>query len=98
MSNIPIGLQLYSVRDDCEIDLPSVLKAVGGMGYDGVEFAGYYGRTASELRQMLDDNGLKCCGTHTGLETILGDELEKTIAFNQTLGNKFLIVPGLPRE
>jgi sugar phosphate isomerase/epimerase len=98
MSLLPIGLQLYSVRDDCERDLPGVLKAVGGMGYAGVEFAGYYGRTASELRQMLDDNGLKCCGTHTGLETILGDELEKTMAFNQTLGNKFLIVPSLPRE
>ena len=60
MSNIPIGLQLYSVRDDCARDLPGVLKAVGGMGYAGVEFAGYYGRTAEELRLMLDDNGLAC--------------------------------------
>lgn len=98
MSDIPIGLQLYSVRDDCARDLPGVLAAVAGMGYVGVEFAGYYGRTAEELRHLLDDNGLKCCGTHTGLETILGDELERTIAFNQTLGNSFLIVPGLPGE
>ena len=98
MSNIPIGLQLYSVRDDCARDLPGVLKAVGGMGYAGVEFAGYYGRTAEELRLMLDDNGLVCCGTHTALETVLGDELERTAAFNETLGNPYLIVPGLPRE
>lgn len=62
-----IGLQLYSVRDDCAKDLPGVLEAVGKMGYQGVEFAGYYGRSASELRKMLDANGLKCCGTHTGL-------------------------------
>lgn len=98
MSNIPIGLQLYSVRDDCARDLPGVLKAVGEMGYTGVEFAGYYGRTAQELRTMLDDNGLKCCGTHTSLDTLLGDVLAETIAFNQTLGNRFLIVPGLARE
>lgn len=98
MSSLPIGLQLYSVRDDCARDLPGVLKAVGEMGYAGVEFAGYYGRTASELRAMLEDNGLKCCGTHTGLDTILGEELEKTITFNQTLGNTFLIVPGLQGE
>jgi len=98
MSNIPIGLQLYSVRDDCARDLPGVLKAVAGMGYAGIEFAGYYGRTASELRALLDDNGLVCCGTHTALETIVGDELERTADFNRTLGNHFLIVPGLPRE
>jgi len=90
---IPIGLQLYSVRNECAKDLPGTLAAVGKMGYQGVEFAGYYGRTAEELRKMLDQNGLKCCGTHTGLNTLLGDALQKTIDFNQTLGNQFLNVP-----
>ena len=46
---IPIGLQLYSVRQDCEKDLASVLQAVAKMGYQGVEFAGYYNRSATEL-------------------------------------------------
>ena len=95
---IPLGLQLYSVRKDCAKDLPGVLKAVAAMGYDGVEFAGYYGRTAAELRKLLDDNGLVCCGTHTGLDTLLGDSFGETVAFNKTLGNKFLIVPGLPHK
>jgi sugar phosphate isomerase/epimerase len=95
---IPVGLQLYSVREQCAKDLPGTLAAVAKMGYKGVEFAGYYGRDAKTLRQLLDDNGLKCCGTHTGLDTLLGDNLPKTIEFNQTLGNKFLIVPGLPGE
>ncbi|HTE17032.1 MAG TPA: sugar phosphate isomerase/epimerase [Armatimonadota bacterium] len=98
MAKLPIGLQLYSVRKDCEQDLPGVLKEVARMGYEGVEFAGYYGRSAPELRAMLDDLGLKCCGTHTGLSTILGDELERTAEFNRTLGNRYLIVPGLPEE
>jgi len=93
---IPIGLQLYSVRQDCEKDLPGVLKAVAKMGYEGVEFAGYYGRNAKELRGLLDDNGLKCCGTHIGLDTLTGDALKGTIEFNETLGNKYLIVSSLP--
>jgi sugar phosphate isomerase/epimerase len=75
-----------------------VLEAVAKMGYVGVEFAGYYGRTAQELRKLLDDNGLKCCGTHTGINTLLGDALEPTVEFNQIIGNPYLIVPGLPSE
>jgi sugar phosphate isomerase/epimerase len=95
---VPIGVQLYSVRHDCERDLPGTLKAIKGFGYEGVEFAGYYGRSAAELRKLLDDNGLRCCGTHTGLDTLEGDALQKTVEFNKTIGNKFLIVPWLPEE
>lgn len=93
---IPIGLQLYSVRKDCAKDLVATVTAVAKIGYKGVEFAGYYGRDAKTLRKLLDDTGLKCCGTHTGLDTLLGENLPKTVEFNQTLGNPFLIVPSLP--
>jgi len=94
----PIGLQLYSVREDCKKDLLGTIAAVAKMGYKGVEFAGYYDRSAKQLRKMLNDNGLVCCGTHTGLDTLLGDNLTRTIEFNRTLGNKYLIVPGLPEK
>lgn len=93
---VPVALQLYSVRDDCARDLPGVLKAVAKMGYDGVEFAGYHGRTAEQLRQLLDENGLKCCGTHIQLKDVSGDELAKTVAFNKVLGNPYLIVAYMP--
>jgi sugar phosphate isomerase/epimerase len=95
---IPIGLQLYSVRAECAKDLPGAVQAVAKMGYQGVEFAGYYGRSAADLRKMLDDLGLRCCGTHIGLPTLLGDALQPTIEFNLALGNRFLIVPSLPPE
>ena len=98
MSRIPIALQMYSVREECERDLPGTLKAVARMGYDGVEFAGYYGRAAQELRTMLDDLGLSVAGTHIGLDTLVGDPLAKTIEFNHVLGNRYLIVPWLPDE
>ena len=95
---IPIGLQLYSIREQCAEDLPGTLKAVAEMGYDGVEFAGYYDYSAEDLRAMTDDLGLKICGTHIKHLTLLGDELKATVEFNQVLGNKYLIVPGVPRE
>jgi len=93
---IPIGLQLYSVRTACTNDLPAVLEAVAKMGYQGVEFAGYYGRKAPDLRRLLDQNGLKCCGTHTGWDTVQPKNWDATVEFNKTIGNKYLIVPGLP--
>jgi len=98
MTSIPIALQLYSIRHDCEKDLPGTLEAVAKMGYDGVEFAGYYGRSAKELRQMLDDLGLRVAGTHIRLPTLQGDALAETVAFNRDLGNRFLIVSSLAEE
>ena len=71
MAKIPIAVQLYSVREDCAKDLPGTLKAIAKMGYKGVEFAGYHGRSAKDLRRMLDDLGLKVAGSH-----IRGHEIE----------------------
>ena len=95
---IPLALQLYSVRDDAARDLPAVLAAVKNMGYDGVEFAGWYNHDAKTIRQMLDDTGLQICGAHIALDTLQGDALAATVEFHQTLGNKFLIVPGLGKQ
>jgi sugar phosphate isomerase/epimerase len=92
---IPLGLQLYSVRAECKKDLPGTIKTVADIGYQGVEFAGYYDYSGKDLRKLLDDNGLKCCGTHAQLDTLLGDNLPKTIEFNKIIGNKYLIVPWL---
>jgi sugar phosphate isomerase/epimerase len=94
---IPVGVQLYSVRALAAKDLPGTVEAIGKMGYKGVEFAGYYGweDKPKELRGLLDANGLKCCGTHTGLDTITGDKLKATAELHAILGNTFLIVPSL---
>jgi len=96
-NKIPVGVQLYSVRQAASKDLPAVLEAIGKMGYKGVEFAGYYGWDSKpkELRKLLDGNGLKCCGTHTDLGTVSGDNLKATAELHSILGNSFLIVPSL---
>jgi sugar phosphate isomerase/epimerase len=100
--DIPIGLQLYSVRKECEKDdgknFPAVVEAVAKMGYRGVEFAGYYGWQAADIRKVLDDHGLVCCGAHVGIDTLLGDELPRSVELHRTLGNRFLIVPGLGEQ
>lgn len=92
---IPIGLQLYSLREECKKDLAGMLAAVSKIGYKGVEFAGYHNHSAKELRAMLDDHGLIACGSHTPYESVLPDKLEETIEFNKTIGNRFLIVPWM---
>lgn len=92
---IPIGLQLYSVRSEAEKDLPGVLAKVAKMGYQGVEFAGYYGHDAKDIRKMLDANKLLCCGTHTQMADLADDKLAATLELNKTLGNKYVIVPWL---
>jgi sugar phosphate isomerase/epimerase len=95
---IPIGLQLYSVRRDCAQNFDATLEQVAGMGFEGVEFAGYYGyaNKAAELKKRLDALGLKAAGTHISLDTLLGDALKTTIEFHHTIGCRFLIVPGNP--
>ena len=98
MTRIPVAVQLWSVHNECKRDMAAVLRAVAEMGYDGVEFAGYYDHTAEELRAMLDDLGLRAAGTHIGRGTLTGEALPATIEFNRTLGNRWLVIPGLPRE
>jgi sugar phosphate isomerase/epimerase len=92
---IPVGVQLYSVREDCKKDFPGTIAAIAKMGYAAVEFAGYWNYSAPEIRKMLDDNGLIACGSHTPYENVQPDKLQATIEFNKILGNHFIIVPDM---
>ncbi len=98
MANIPIALELYSVREDLKNDVRGTLQKVAALGYQGVEFAGHPQQPAEELRKYLDDLGLVCCSWHTPFDLVQDDKLEQTIAFNKTMGNSSIIIPGLPRE
>jgi sugar phosphate isomerase/epimerase len=93
---LPLALQLYSIRDDCAKDFDAALAQVVSMGFDGVEFAGYhkYAGKAKELRRKLDALNLKVAATHIGTSSFRGDALQRTIEFHQTIGCRFLIVPG----
>jgi sugar phosphate isomerase/epimerase len=95
-ANIPIAVQLYSVRDDCNKDFDAALEQISKMGFDGVEFAGYYNYEgkAKELRARLDDLKLKVAGTHINTGLFRDEVMQNTIEFHRTIGCAFLIVPG----
>ncbi len=94
--DIPLALQLYSVRQDCAQDFDRALAQVAGMGFAGVEFAGYYTYQDDPrgLRRRLDDLGLRVAGTHISTSAISGEALKASIEFHRTLGCNYLIVPS----
>jgi len=95
-ARVPIAVQLYSVRGDAAQDFDAALEQVAAMGFDGVEFAGYYNYAGKgpELRKRLDGLKLKSAGTHIQLDTLLGEKFQPTVDFHQAIGCRFLVVPG----
>lgn len=89
---MPIALQLWSVKEEAEQNFFGTLEKVASMGYDGVEFAGYYGKSAQEIKAKLKELGLKIAGSHISMEDIL-QNTDKVIEFEQELGNKYIVCP-----
>lgn len=89
---VPIALQAYSLRDDAKADFAGTLKRIKEIGYEAVEFAGYYGMGSRELRSLLDDLGLKAVSSHVGYQE-LSDGLDRHIDYCLEIGAKYLICP-----
>ena len=89
-----IGYQLYSAREDCAKDLLGVLKALKALGYDGVEFAGFYGHTPAEIKAMLDETGLVAFSDHVPYAVIVED-MFKVISDHVAIGCKYIAIPFL---
>jgi sugar phosphate isomerase/epimerase len=96
--SLHIALQLYSLRDELPKRFYEVLKDVADLGFEGVEFAGFYGKDPNELRDVLQKLGLEIAGAHIPIQAFSELEIDKTISFNTTLRNRYLIIPGLPKE
>lgn len=88
------GLQLYSVRDAMEADFEGTLKKVAEMGYTYVEFAGFFGHSAEEVKALLDKYGLIISGTHTNFTELTPDKIEETLKYHKTIGNPRFIAPS----
>jgi sugar phosphate isomerase/epimerase len=97
---IPVGLELYSVRHDLNKDLMSTVRAVAKMGYQCVEFyAPYYGWTpeyARQVRAELDELGIRCYSTHNDLKSFTPEGIGKAIDLNKILGTRYVVLahPG----
>jgi sugar phosphate isomerase/epimerase len=86
-----LGVQLYTLRNELQQDFEGSLRKVAAIGYKEVEFAGYFGRSPAEVRQVLDAAGLSAPSAHVDYK-LLGADFPKTIAAAQTMGHRYLVV------
>ncbi|MBQ8290375.1 MAG: sugar phosphate isomerase/epimerase [Clostridia bacterium] len=97
MKKFKVGIQLYGVREAMERDFYGTLKALADMGYEYVEFAGYFGKSGEEIKKILDELSLKCVSVHQRLD-FFDDEPEEKIAFLKAFGVKYVVVPWHDRS
>ena len=92
----PIGLELYSVRDQLKEDLTGTVRAVAKLGYECVEFYSPYFQwttaQAKEVRKLLDDLAITCPSTHNGANSFTAANLPKAIELNAILGSRYIIM------
>jgi len=88
--HLPIGLQLYSVRNLLPNDFDGTLAQVRAAGYTVVEAAGYFNRTAQQFRHSMDQAGLRCVSTHHPLN-LLETQLDQLLDYAHTLGLEYMI-------
>lgn len=91
---LPVGVQLYSIRDFLQNDLKGTLKKVKAIGYDYIELAGLYENSAEDFRAALDEAGLTAICAHVPYAEMAAD-LDKVIADYTTIGIKYIAVPYL---
>lgn len=94
---IPVAIQLYSLRDDMANDVESTLKTVKDFGYEGVELAGFCGKTPEEMKKLLEEIGLIPISAHVSLNELRADTA-KVINDYKTLGCKNIVIPWLGAE
>jgi sugar phosphate isomerase/epimerase len=87
---LPLGLQLYSVRDVLPKDYAGTLQKLAALGYREVEAAGFFGHSASEVKQAMDNAGLRCVSSHYPLKDLL-PKVDETIQFGKDLGLSYLV-------
>jgi sugar phosphate isomerase/epimerase len=94
---LPLGLQLYSVRDLLPKDYNGTLHQLSAMGYLEVEAAGFFGRSASDVKQAMAQAGLHCVSAHYSYAD-LAPQLDEVMQFGKALGLEYIICasPGLP--
>jgi sugar phosphate isomerase/epimerase len=99
--NVPIGIELYSVRGELKQDLEGTVRSVAKMGYQVVEFySPYFSWTperAKEIRKLMDEVGVKCLSTHNGAQAISAEGMPKAIELNRIIGSKYIVIASPPK-
>lgn len=95
--SFPVAVQLYSVRDAMAEDFEGTIKKVKEMGYDGVEFAGLFNKSAKEVKAICEENGLVPISAHVSIDDIAADP-EKVIGDYAEIGCKYIAIPYAPED
>jgi sugar phosphate isomerase/epimerase len=98
---LPVGLELYSVREELKRDPQGTVRAVAQMGYQGLEFYGpYYAwahQEARDMRKLLDELGVRCFSTHNDHENLQPDKIEHARDLNLILGSSYIVQASSPK-
>ena len=97
MKKFKVGLQLYGVREAMNSDFEGTLRAVSEMGYEYVEFAGYFGRSSEEIKSLLEKYGLKCVSVHQRID-FFDENPDEKAEFLKNFGVKYSIIPWYGKE
>ena len=97
MSNVKIAAQVYSVRELAQADFRKTMEGLREIGYEGVELAGLYGLTPTEVRDTLKETGLEAVSAHVGIDLFLED-LEGTVQDYRTIGCSYIGIPALKTD
>jgi len=93
---IPVGLELYSVRDELKKDPENTVRAVAKMGYQDVEFYAPYlewsEAQAKQMRKLLDELGIHCYSTHNDEDFFSDSKIQKARDLNKILGSKYMVL------
>lgn len=102
---IPMGIEMYSVREALQKNPQQTVRDIAGMGYQGLEFYAPYfewsHEQAKEMKKLMDDLGIRCFSTHNDQEFLAKDKIQKAIDLNLNLGSKYAVMassnpkPGL---
>jgi len=92
-----VGVQLYTVRGLMAENVERTLEAIAAQGYGEVEFAGYYDRSAKDIRRMLGASGLASPSTHISLD-LFENNIDAVIDFAAEVGHQYLVLPWLLPE
>lgn len=94
MAKTEYGIQMYSLRDITKDSMRKALETVADMGYKYIEFAGFFDYMPEQIKIWLDEFGLVCSGTHSGMDAIAPERIDETIRYHKIIGCENLIVPA----
>src|SRR5712692_10719130 len=97
MTNPKVALQLYTVRDEMQKDFVGTLRGVARLGYPAVQFAGYGGMSAAELKNVVTDLGLEVAGSHVNTGALL-TQTDEEITYCLDVGTPDVVIPAMPQN